>query len=77
MTDRDAALQEVRATDKELQDARRSAEKRLTHAQDRRDQAVKRAHEAGASYRAIAEVLGVAHNYVYEIVNGPKRKGNK
>jgi Homeodomain-like domain len=67
MADYDAELDEVRATDKDLQATRKSVDKRLSVVQDRRDKAVKRAHAAGASLQTIADVLGVHRSYVYQI----------
>jgi ABC-type transporter Mla subunit MlaD len=67
VTDLGAALEEVAATDKDLQTTRKSAEKRLRVLQDRRDKAVKRAHAAGASFQTIADVLGVHRSYVHQI----------
>ena len=68
VSDYDVELKQVRATDKVLSAARESADKRITAAQQRRDRAVKRAHDAGASLQTIADVLGVHRSYVHQIV---------
>jgi hypothetical protein len=69
MTELDSALAHVKATDRALREARDDQAAALRD----RDQAVRRAHKLGASYRQIASLLGVAHNHVYEICNPEKR----
>jgi hypothetical protein len=69
MAELDSALAHVTATDRILRDARADQAAALRD----RDQAVRRAHKLGASYRQIAGLLGVHHNHVYEICNPEKR----
>jgi Homeodomain-like domain len=64
MADVGRALDEVRSTNDELHTAIQQKET----AKDRRDRAIRRAHEAGASLQVIAEVLGVHRSYVHQIV---------
>ena len=64
MPDVDRALNEVRSTNEDL----RAARKRTETVQARRDRAVRRAHDAGASLQVIADVLGCNRQYVHQIV---------
>jgi hypothetical protein len=59
----ETALARVQEAGGALAEARRAAE----DAQRRRDKAVRRAHDAGASYAYIADVLGVDRSYVYQV----------
>jgi hypothetical protein len=64
MTDIDRALDEVRRANGDL----RAAIQQKNVMQDRRDRAVRRAHDAGASLQVIADVLDVHRTYVHQIV---------
>ena len=64
MTNIDLALDEVRRTNDELE----AAIKQKETMQDRRDRAVRHAHDAGAGLRVIADVLEVHRTYVHQIV---------
>jgi hypothetical protein len=64
MPDVDHALETVPRTKYALQDVLR----RKDQLQDRRDTAVRRVHDAGASLQVIADVRGVHRTYVQQIV---------
>jgi hypothetical protein len=59
----ETALAHVQDTHDALLKARKACER----AQQGRDRAIRDAHEAGASYQQIADVLGVHRSYVYQI----------
>jgi len=67
MTDIETALRRVRETHRALDAARRVADRQQREAQQRRDQAIRKAHAAGASYQDIADILNVHRSYIYQI----------
>jgi DNA-directed RNA polymerase specialized sigma24 family protein len=68
MTDVTTVLARVR----EAHDAYVSTRTTNDKARSRRDQAVLRAHQTGASYQEIADVLGVKRSYIYQICRREK-----
>jgi hypothetical protein len=68
MTDVTTALAQVQEAHDAFLEARAANEK----ARDQRDQAVRRAHQTGASYQQIADVLKVHRQYIYEICTREK-----
>ena len=63
MTDVTTALAQVQETHAAYVSTRAVNDK----ARHRRDRAVRRAHQTGASYQEIADVLGVKRSYIYQI----------
>ena len=70
MMDIETALRRVRETHRALEAARRAADRQQRDAQQRRDQAIRQAHAAGASYQDIADILKVHRSYVYQLCRG-------
>lgn len=53
----------------ELREVRRAADKAAL-ASVRRDEAIRKAHEAGETVRAIAEMAALSHQRVHQILHG-------
>jgi hypothetical protein len=73
MTDLDQVLARVKEEDDALTALRDEHRRAETEAQRRRDDAVRHAHRAGASYAEIADVIGTHRSRIYQIVKGRKK----
>lgn len=73
MTDIDQALTRVKEADDALAALRDDHDRAEKEAHQRRDDAIRQAHRAGASYAEIADVIGTHRSFVYQIVKGRKK----